>query len=374
MKCFSLFAAMLPLLLALSCSKPTSYQNGDSSLFSMEDVAKMISELPLSQEHLDEVFDAVNSSSGNGYDEEYMMKSLFSTPGAGVGDSGTKAAGRYKTPMRDLMKDYLASKYSRTKAGAADVQKYIDSLSESDMQIYWPYSEYWDGEEFPIVTFDPGHGATSNYGYELRMVDGGLKVVDSVLVTEQVAKDRPVWVINKNDDSSFTPFEPDTRAATKAQGGRVLTLKSFKMLRNYDSWFAGASEFYVQFGAVDGFRATSDEDLKKYAPTITDFIIVVKRSQLGLEIPFNSILLTDFTDQMESFAMLITEDDGGTTTSWKSSANVRYKSKTYGFDIEIPYKDKDDIVWRGQLSGSFLSEHDEVTGRFGDVAITFALE
>ena len=52
---------------------------------------------------------------------------------------------------------------------------------------------------------------------------------------------------------------------------------------------------------------------------------------------------------------------------------VKYNSKSYGFEINIPYKDRDDIVWRGQLSSSFFEGKDEVSGRFGDVVVTFAL-
>ena len=363
-------------------------ETGGESLFSLSDVAKILSDLPLQSEHLAEVHDAVSASSGNGYDEEYLLSDLFSAPGAGVGDPDRPTrADRYKTPLRDLFTDYLSRQYG-TKAGAGDVERYIDALTESDMQIYWPYSEDWDGRTFPIVTFDPGYGAESNYGYEIRIGADGAHVVDSVIVTEQVAMQRPVWVINRNDDAAFTPlefFQPvrtQTRAGTAADPAEkeyVLSMLNFKALRNYDSWFGGASEFFVKCGAVDGFRATQDEDLKAYTPSVTDFMISVKRRQVGLKLPFNAILLTDFTEQMEKIAFLIIEDDGGTSTSWKCNAVVKYNSKSYGFEMEIPYRDKDDIVWRGQLTRNYFRELFDkgggtLTGRFGDVEITFALE
>ena len=390
---------MLPLglLLALSLTACDGQKNSldvpeprNEGLFSLSDVAKILSDLPLQDEHLAEVHDAVTASSGNGYDEEYLLSDLFAAPGTGVGDdpAGTKASG-YKTPLRDLFRDYLSRKYA-TKAGAADVERYINALSESDMQIYWPYSDDWDGHSFPIVTFDPGFGAESNYGYEVRLDADGAHVVDSVLVTEQVAMERPVWVINRNDDAAFTPLDlfadepaPQTKA-TKDKGkgnGKefILSISDFKMLRHYDSWFGGASEFFIKAGAVDGFKATKEEDLHKYSPSVTDFVIVVKRRQLGKKVPFNAILLTNFTEQMEKIAFLVIEDDGGTTTSWKCSAVVKYNSKSYGFELEIPYRDKDDIVWRGQLTRNFFQELFDkgggtLTGRFGDVEITFALQ
>ncbi len=380
--------ALLPALAlaAVSCGSgdltvlPPAVQDGP---FSLSDVALMLSELPLDSEHLSEVHDAVSSSSGNGYDEEYMMSDLFSSPGAGVGDSRSETrAGSYPRPLKDLIADYVSSRYA-TKSGADEVQEYLDALSGSDMQIYWPYSEDWDGESYPIVTFDPGYGADSNYGYEIRRDASGLRVVNQVLVDEQTARSRPVWVINRNSDSGFTPldlFEGESGEADSGarplqsdEQGRQLLLRSFKALRNYDSWFAGASEFFIKCGAVDGFRATTDDELRLYTPSVTDFMLVVKRRQVGYALPLNVMLLTDFTSQMEKVAFAIMEDDGGKNTSWKCEAVVKYKSKSFGFTLDIPYKDKDDIVWRGQLSADYLSSSRYVSGRFGDVEITFEL-
>lgn len=356
-----------------------------NELFTLSDVAKILSELPLEEEHLNEVYDAVSSSSGHGYDEEYLLSDLFNAPGAGVGDGGqnTKAAG-YRKPLRELFSAWLAEKYG-TKAGAADVERYINALSESDMQIYWPYSEDWDGKTLPVVTFDPGYGAESNYGYEIHRDRDGVHVVDSLLVTEQVARERPVWVINRNDDAAYTPlelFEPATKAGKtddkkKEEPEYVLSIQSFTAKRNYDTWFGGASEFWIKCGAVDGFKATKEEDLRKFTPSVTDFMIVVKRKQTGKKIPISTILLSRYTEQMEDIALMIVEDDGGTVTNWKCSATVKYNSKSYGFDIDLPYKEKDDIVWRGPLSRKMLQpalEKGTMTLSFVDVDITFAME
>ena len=393
MKTIRFTAALLCAFALASCDEMRPFNpNPDQGLFSLSDVAKILSDLPLESEHLDEVYDAVSASSGHGYDEEYRLTDLFEAPGAGVGDSpqtrATKAGG-YTMPLRELFANYLTDKYG-TKAGAADVERYINALSDSDMQIYWPYSEEWNGKDFPIVTFDPGYGAEANYGYEVRIDSHGAHVVDSVIVTEQVARERPVWVINRNDDAAFTPFElfeenTGTKASKdkdKEQGDSkeyILSIRDFKMLRNYDAWFGGASEFFIKTGAVDGFKATKDEDLKNYSPSLTDLMVVIKRSQLNRKVPFNALLLTNFTEQMEKIAFMVIEDDGGTTTNWKCSAVVKCNSKQYGFELNIPYKDKDDIVWRGQLTRNYFDDvfakgGGTLTGRFGDVEITFALE
>lgn len=384
MKASELLLLPLGLLLLGACDPVvTDRPAGPEALLTMSDLAKIISELPLEQEHLQEVYDAVNSSSGNGYDEEYTMDRLFTSPGSGVGERGASTkTSAYATPLRELFADYFRSR-SETKAGAADVEAYVNALRDSDMQIYWPYSEDWDQETFPVVTFDPGDGAKTNYGYMLGFDDSGAHVVDSVLVTEELARERPVWVINRNADSAYTPvtlLDYDSPSAVrtvqeaKAKGKKMLTIKDFTMARHFDSWFAGASEFFIRCGAVDGFKAKTEDELKQYSPSVTDFMIVVKRKFVKCKVPFNAILLTDFTDQIEQLAFMIIEDDGGTTTSWKCNAMVKYNSKSYGFEVELPYRDKDDIVWRGYLDRSFFTDSSLIKGRFGDVTVTFELQ
>ena len=374
----------------------------------------MISSLPLGSEQLEEVYGAVSSSSGDGYDEEYTMRKLFESPGSGVGGTKAEITG---VPLRDMIAQYLQNNPpSPTKAGAADVQRWLDELSSSEMQIYWPYSENWDGETFPIVTFAPELDSDCNYGYEVSFGQDGARVVDSVYVDEAIARQRPVWVINKNTDEGYTPLKlleikeggaatssvrsvmPDQighplfqqiagqagndveRAGNDVEragndGGstsRRLYLKSICALRNYDSWFAGASEFFIKCGSLDGIKASSSDELLKFYPQLNDMVIVVKRSEVNTVKPVGTMLLGDLTDQIDKVAFLMTEDDGGTRTGWKTQVSAKIGSKTYGVDIEIPYRSRDDIVWRGQISAEYFRQG-TVTSRFGDVRLTFAL-
>ncbi|MBR0174322.1 MAG: hypothetical protein IJQ22_02300, partial [Bacteroidales bacterium] len=328
---------------------------------------------------------AVSASASNGYDEEYMMLDLLTIPGAGVGDDRTKAvkaSAAYSVPIKSLIEEYFAKKTSAsTKSGASDVQRYLDDLRDSGMQIYWPYSEEWDGETLPLVTFDPGNGAESNYAYVISPGADGYEVADSVFVDETVARERPVWVINLNDDCGSIPLSSLISAKSwwndeedEDVGKYNLYIKDFTMLRQYDPWFAGASEFHVWCGGVNGFYASTEEQLKNYTPSVTDFVVVVKRSEVGKKKRFNAVLVTDFSDQLDKLAFLIVEDDGGTRTNWKCSASVKIKSKTYGFDIDIPFRTSDDVVWRGQLGATYFAKGKSIEGRFGDVKLSFALE
>ncbi len=153
---------------------------------------------------------------------------------------------------------------------------------------------------------------------------------------------------------------------------RTLVLKEFKAHRNYDSWFAGGSEFFVKCGALNGFSAKTEDELKFYSPSVTDMMINVKRKQVGKSIRFNTVVVSEWTSQLEECVFLMIEDDGGKQTSWKASGLVKIKSKSYGFEIELPFRRNDDLVWRGKLSNNYFEKYNGKPNRFGDVSITFS--
>lgn len=367
----------------------------------LSEVAQVLANLPLGADQMGEVFGAVSSSSDNGYDEEYMMYDLFGTPGAGVGDDRlplSKAPELSGVPLRDMISDYVKSQAAtKSASGIEDPSEWLERLAESDVQIYWPFSESWDGEDLPVITFDPEDDSQVNVGYRIIEDSEGFRRVEEVLVDEDVAKETPVWVVNRNTDAGYTTLEmlrredPDwgegggsiivgpgssPKSSTKAQSGntvRSLILKDFTMNRNYDSWFAGASEFFVKVGAFEDFTATTEAELRLFTPSITDFLIVVKRNQVGVPVPFNAMVFSEWTDLVDSFAFMIIEDDGGTVKDWDCTAFVRVASKSYGVELKIPYHSYDDIVWRGTLGSKWFEAYSDTKCHFGDVDLTFEL-
>jgi len=388
---WKIFLAAAVLFCACEIIENEKEEEVEQETLSLKEVAELLGELPIGSSQAGEVRDAVNSSRGNGFDEEYLLKDLFESPGKGVGDdpAHTKASS-YDNPLRDMIRSALENK-SATKAGAGiDVDGYLNALKKSDIQIYWPYSENWDGDRMPIITYAPDDPLVeTNVGY--RLVDGK---VEALVVDEKMAQERPVWVINRNDDSEGTPLEMlrksdpqwgqggeivigtkavGQRASKNDTGVKTLILKDFTMKRNYDCWFRGASEFFVKAGAVENFKAKNEEDLSLYSPSITDFMIVVKRKYVGVPVPFNAVLVSEWTDQLSNIAFMVIEDDGGTQETWKASATVKYNSKSYGFDVSLPFHSKDDIVWRGQLSSKYITGYNNTVGHFGDVDLTFEI-
>jgi len=374
------------LLMSVSCEKETagvwpdgrpSYDDGI-----LEEVAVFLSDVVSDSEVLDEVHSAVTESYEGGYDEEYLFSNVVNCPGRGTGFRSVKAEGGYGEGA--LFRSLVSTLDGRTGFPGVHVKSagtgkaFLDSLASSDIQIYWPYSENWDGASLPVVTFDHGLDKDWNYGFILRKDASGEKLVSRVLVDEAYAKEHPVWVVNLNKDRSYVPLKP-SRYVPKDDGGNLQTktgetiyslmLRSFTALKNYDCWLAGASEYFIKVGAVENFTASTEAEMELFSPTITDFYIVVRRGEVGEPKEVNTIMVSDWTLQMSSIAFMIIEDDGGKQTSWDTEIIVKVNSKSYGITMSIPLNTKDDIVWRGSLSSRYLFATDASHSKFNDVLL-----
>ncbi len=395
-----MITTLASLVIAVSCEmtydESKGFLDGEEEKVSvcLDEVAEILSMVPLHTSQMTEVHDAVTSSSENGYDEEYTMKHLFETPGAGVGDNEVKSGRSYEKPLHELIEEQVRS-MSATKALSMDPDSFLQALTDSDVQIYWPFSDEWDGKTMPVITFDPEDGSSVNMGYRMMIEDDGSRHVEEIVVDEEMAMEAPVWVVNRNDDAGFTSLEMLRRedpewgegggaiivnpsrssccAPSVKSGLKTLILRDFTMKRNYDSWFAGASEFFVKIGYMEDFTATTEAELRLYSPMITDFMIVVKRNQVGKPQNFNAILMSDWSEAADACAFMITEDDGGTQTEWTSKAKVFVAGKSYGVEITLPLNVRDDVVWRGKLAYDWFDRCDGESWPFGDVDLTFEI-
>lgn len=325
-------------------------------------VAQMLAGLPLSLDQIREVRDGVEASSANGYDEEYTFADMFASPGRGVGDklTGTRSAVEYSSPLSSMV-----------------TGGFKDNLAASGLQIYWPYSENWDGAALPVITYASELALESNVGFMRESLPDGTWIVKEIAVDEDYAKSHPVWVVNWNEDSgAMTPqmlskLRPETVETRSSNDFKTLRLKEFKAHNQYDPWLSGGSEFFIKCGSLKAFTAAVAADLTQYTPEITDLMIKVKRKQVGSALRYNTILVSEWSPQLTECVFLMHEDDGGKMTTWKATGEVKIKSKSYGFTVEFPYHRNDDIVWRGKLSSNYFEKNNGVANRYGDTSVTF---
>ena len=112
-------------------SNPPADEAGEPLEFTLDEVARLLASVPIGEGQVAEVRDAVASSSGNGYDEEYPMRQVFETPGTGVGGTPATRVAAYPTPLRDLLAAEIRKQYGTR---ALDGDAFLDALSGSDVQ------------------------------------------------------------------------------------------------------------------------------------------------------------------------------------------------------------------------------------------------
>ena len=52
---------------------------------------------------------------------------------------------------------------------------------------------------------------------------------------------------------------------------------------------------------------------------------------------------------------------------------VKVNSKSYGIELDIPLYSRDDIVWRGTLTRSFIERNSGAPVRLGDATLVFEM-
>ncbi len=92
------------------------------------------------------------------------------------------------TQTKDFFNNIL--KFSFT--GQSSDSIYVTQEILDKVQIYWPYSENWDGETLPLITwYGERVNSTTNFAY--IYTNGQLR---RIRVNDEYAKDHPVWIIN----------------------------------------------------------------------------------------------------------------------------------------------------------------------------------
>ena len=154
----------------------------------------------------------------------------------------------------------------------------------------------------------------------------------------------------------------------------------------------GSAADLLKIASLDDFTASTEAELKLYDPKVTDFMIVVKRNQIGIPQNFNVMLVSEMKRHLiehsddcegkcddhcryayDEYAFMITEDDGGTKEDWTCKGKVYIAGKSYGVEVTIPLNTRDDIVWRGMLSANALQKYNNKPNHFGDVDIVFEI-
>lgn len=196
MKVSNLFFAMLfPLVIVTSC---TNEEMNDFQLdkkvqtkaiekpIEISDVAQLISMIEIDDEVMNEVKTGIENSCKYGLDEEYRFKDMLN-PGE------SKISRSNNIP---ILIQRMKAKYEELNLTTSN-SDFFNFLVNSDLQIYWPYSDNWNGMDKPIIV------CGSKDDKLVYIFKGNSNEIDTIPFTKEFVKQNTVWVISENS----TPYD-----------------------------------------------------------------------------------------------------------------------------------------------------------------------
>lgn len=344
----------------------------------LQEVATLLTEIPLDEALCAEVNTAAAAALGYGLDENYLFREVFGSQENKI----TTRSGR-SSILAERLKDLAQNKNQLRSTDANETDGLVTELGNSNIQIYWPYSDDWDGVTMPVITFAPEDKTKeSNIGYKQVIQNDGSIKIETIIIDEEYAENNPVWVINYNETAydeypAFAKGETVNKniayntanvdiTNTRAVGDPVYTvnLGKFMSSKNYDSWFDGGSEFEIQMGALDVFTIASASDLSINNVKVTS--VRVNRSRKDIKkkrwATMNSVLTSNWLKEENNAGFMIHERDQGGTKNWETDLSVKWAGKDYSFKAKIPYGSGDDIIYRTTYSRNFIFSTNNKTG------------
>lgn len=334
-----------------------------------ENIAQLMASIPLTKEIVNEVFSATQNGLENGIEESYYFADVLS-------ESSAKSASRASnTSQKSILGRELRSALNKSRSGN---QVDVDLLQSGDYQIYWPYSENWDGKTQPVITFVPkDENQLWNYGY--KQTDNG---IETIIVDEEYMESNPVWIINQADFSydelpnfnnnefakngiSYCPRKAiyaessHQTASTRATGLPVYTVYLGKLMseHQYDKVWSGGSEFAIRMGAIEHMEITSEEQVDSKNARINYVRVCRSRKDIKkkrwAELT-GCVLSSDWQPNENNAAFSIYEEDQGGSKNYEASLSVKILGKDIGFSIKMPYGSHDDKIYNQIYTRNFM--------------------
>ena len=209
----------------------------------LNSIALIVLDIADSKEIFNEVHSAVNISLNYGLDEQYRFKDILYPTESKIPSLKSTKINDFGTKFKDAIRT------NRLKSSSSeDIETFI--LSE-DVQIYWPYSQNWDGVSEPVITFDPIAEVDYNIGFKRVLQGDGSIRIDTVIVNDDYAYENPIWIINFSE-SDDVEIENAVKSAQLKSTTQIhqFSIGWVRATVQYDNIFNGGSEF--EFTIIKG--------------------------------------------------------------------------------------------------------------------------
>lgn len=381
-----LSVALFLLLITSSCTKdeleslPKSELNIDTKSAADQvellTVVELLTSIEIDQSIMNEVKLGVDNSLKYGLDEEFRFTDMLNP--------------RNSKLQRNVVVSKLINKMSEKLNTSRSLlgyynsnSEFFDILSQNNVQFYWPYSEDWDGNTLPTITYNAENGNEDwNYGFVYEKDKQGLIHIDTVIVNDDYIKKYPVWVVNRNE-TNYADL-PDFESGEYIKNGVIFDQPVNVNGRNsvYPPTWKPETDpnliysFYIQnmrvFKQHDGALAGGSEMVIKcaYPATVGGMpspVTVLRKNWSRKEISnstiksFSTPLISDWRPEQLQCGLKILEEDNGSGKIWEFKLGVVIADKNYGVDAKIPFNNNDDEIVETIFNRSYINSTANVT-------------
>lgn len=264
-------------------------------------------------------------------------------------------------------------------------------LINDNLQIYWPYSENWDGETAPAIVYAPENiNDLSATGY---IPTGNGNELKTVTVTEDFCEKYPVWIINESETplsklpnfnkgenissdgicypQSITTSDYPVSYSSSQNTVNTWQAISMQVKRQYDTWTGGGSEIVIQvaYPIMPGYAAGAS----RYEIQFKRKDIKKKRWKTLSDVYLN----TNWRPEQKNNFLLITESDPN-GRNIDIPVSLQYSDKENGISGSVSttlrMRGNDEEIARLSIDRDFMLQRDIMSFDEGNVSINMPIK
>lgn len=304
--------------------------------------AKLLSMIEINKTTIEEVKSRVSKSIKYGLGESARFTDIIHPENSKI----------YKIPTKSALYESLYDVCLNLKEfkDESKVKEYLSLLSNTDLEILWPYAEDWKGEKNPFIAFVSDD---QNYIYRPKKDNKGTFYFDTIAVTADYIKNNPVWIISEssmpydklpdfekgeftNKDGMF--FYSDyaiekTQKRTRAYEPGVY-LATMRTTEAFESGLGGSNgEFYFYWLNVDNGRGGYTSMYRR-----------INSSEVNDELQLNYKIRSPWGSAEVTNGLIIYESDGGKDKTGSRTLIYNNGTGNKNIPVSFPYQKNDDFI------------------------------
>lgn len=352
---YILFALTAMVLFIMSCSGDdiigeSNHNDTCIETLSKEDVFNLLFQIGIDEDLCSEIHTIVEQEVKLGNDENLVIRNVLVD----------NQVSRSKNPS--ILRERLLALSKKTRSNSSSCNSnLIENLKNSNVLIYWPYSEDWDGKELPTLVVAPENEDVEEcQGWILVNEFGEMKTYPRI-IDEDYAMKHPVWIIknakevNNDWEYSVAPLLTRSTSSTDQNTPHPWQVMKMRVTHQYDTWIAGGSEIDIQ---------VAYPVLTGYVTGLTKYRINFTRKEINDE-SWKSLtdiyLNTNWRPEQINNFLVISESDGGKKTI-EIPVSVKYRDpeKRLEFDAstKIEIKNLDEEIAQLCIDRDFMLTKD----------------